>query len=181
KEGVRGVTLDLQNQVEIFRGQAAARQVDARSGYERAIKALAHEMGAGPECSFDVFDRTLPDIKAENLTREVVLSHALTRRGEITLASVGAEVLRLEVDAQGVIRLRLRSFTAAAGSDVHSRNVPQGSRSGEYRPGAIAPDYPVLIVGDRKSRVAKAEALSLRADAGFEKTRDLVALEAEDG
>ena len=69
KEGVRGVTLDLQNQVEIYRGQAAARQVDARSGYERALRALAHEMGVGPECRFDVADRTLPDRTSSCPTR----------------------------------------------------------------------------------------------------------------
>jgi outer membrane protein TolC len=181
QEGVRGVSLNLQNQVEIYRAQAVTKQIEAQSGYERALKALAHEMSVEEDHRFDVADRTLPEIKADGITRDAVVGHALCRRGEIALASIGADVLRLEVSAQGAIRFRLRSFTAAAGGDVHSRNVPQGTREGEYRPSAIAPEYPVLFVGNRKARVAKAEALSMRADAVFQKTRDLILLEAENG
>jgi len=179
--GLRGIDIRTQDRLQMYVGQGAMRKAEAENGYRRALRALAHEMGVGPDYLFDVADRTLPEVKAENITREVVIGHAVSRRGEITLACVGAEVLRLEVDAQGVIRCRLRSFTAAAGSDVHSHIVPQGSREGEYRPDAIPPEYPALLVGPRSNRVARAEALSMRAEAVYEKTRDLVTLEAENG
>ncbi len=48
-----------------------------------------------------------------------------------------------------------------------------------YRPGAVAPEMPTQISGSRSGRVEQAQAYSARAAAVADKTRGLVALEAE--
>jgi outer membrane protein TolC len=70
--------------------------------------------------------------------------------------------------------------TFAAGSDIHSTQVPQKQQNGEYRPGAVPPEMPTLLVGARSERVSRAESLHARAQAVVDATRNLVALEAED-
>src|SRR5262249_6117938 len=50
----------------------------------------------------------------------------------------------------------------------------------EYRPGAIGLEMPTLMVGPRRTRVERAGDLAARAAAVVDKTRHLVALEAED-
>jgi TP901-1 family phage major tail protein len=70
--------------------------------------------------------------------------------------------------------------TFAAGSDLHARPVPPEVRNTEYRPGAVPPEMPGLLVGSRAERVRHAETLSGRAGAVVEVTRGLIALEAAD-
>src|SRR5205085_10973004 len=101
------------------------------------------------------------------------------RRGELVQATVLAEVTCLEVEAQGTgVHKRMETF--AAGSDIHSRQVPQGVRNTEYRPGAVPPEMPTVLAGPRAERVQHAQSLHARAEAVALVTRNLIALEAED-
>src|SRR5262249_42264774 len=93
---------------------------------------------------------------------------------------VFAEVANLEVDAQASNLLGKRVDTFAAGADIHARVVPQGVRNNEYRPGALAPEMPVLLAGCRADRVQRSQDLSARAAAVVDVTRNLIALEVED-
>jgi len=108
-----------------------------------------------------------------------VVSAALARRGELVQAGIFAQVACLEVEAQGTsIHPRMQTF--AAGSDVHAALVPQAVRNTDYRPGAVPPEMPSLLVGSRLGRVKHAQDLSARAEAVLDATRKLVALEAAD-
>jgi outer membrane protein TolC len=70
--------------------------------------------------------------------------------------------------------------TFAAVGDIHSRQVPPEISDGDYRPGGIPPEMPTTLVGSRSARMERARSLTARAQAVAEKTRNLVALEAED-
>jgi outer membrane protein TolC len=157
--------------------KALDRQTAASYGYRRALAALRHEMAVEDGFQFTLAEDSLPNIDAK-IEYDVVVAHALSRRGEITLSQMGANVLALEIDAQGAVCFRLKLPTAASGADIHARFVPSGTREGEYRPDGLLPEYPTNMYGDRKSRVAKATALAMRGEAVVEKTRDLVKLEA---
>src|SRR5262249_41032311 len=49
----------------------------------------------------------------------------------------------------------------------------------DYRPGAIEPEMPPTLVGSPAERAARAGAYAQRAEAVFEKARNLIQLEAE--
>lgn len=106
---------------------------------------------------------------------------ALCRRPELALAAAGADAFRLEVYAQGAVRFKKTVPTLATGSDIKAREVPGTIRElgGMYKPGAIMPEMPPQLVGNQADRVARAMAYSQRADAVFEKAKNLVHLEAE--
>jgi hypothetical protein len=108
-----------------------------------------------------------------------VLNAALTRRAELIQARLFAEVACLEVDAQST-SFAQRMPTFAAGSDVHAVVVPQGSNAADYRPGAVPPLVPSLLVGSRAERIKHAEALRARAESVADSTRNLIALEFDD-
>jgi outer membrane protein TolC len=113
------------------------------------------------------------------VTREQIVSLALSRRGEIVQADAGIEVTSLEIDAQKRLH-GPRGQTFASGSDIHADAVPQGFSNGEYRPGAITVEMPGQLVGSKAARVEQAEALQGRATSVADKTRHLITLEAED-
>jgi outer membrane protein TolC len=75
----------------------------------------------------------------------------------------------------------LKVGTFAGAADIHAQPVPQGVANGEYRPGAIGPEMPPMLVGKHTDRVARASDLSQRAAAVVDKTYNLVALEADNG
>jgi hypothetical protein len=85
----------------------------------------------------------------------------------------------LEVEAQDS-SVHRKKETFAAGSDIHSVAIPLEVRDTEFRPGAIPPEMPDLLVGSRPDRVCRARALHARATAVAEETRNLITLEAED-
>ena len=79
------------------------------------------------------------------------------RCGEMVQASVFAQVVCLEVEAQGTsVMQKMQTF--AAGTDIHARQVPQGVHNTEYRPGAVAPEMPTLLVGSKPERMQHARA-----------------------
>ena len=162
----------------VYQHLAETRQAQAASGVKRALVALREAIGLEPECILDVPAGRLPEPDVRP-NRDEIVALALARRGELIQAGIFAQVACLEVEAQGTSVLQ-KMQTFAAGTDIHARQVPQGVRNSEYRPGAVAPEMPGLLVGNRPERVQHARALYARASAVATTARNLIALEAED-
>jgi outer membrane protein TolC len=153
-----------------------SRRAQAIQEGERARAGLREAMAVGPDYCFDLVP---VDDGLSPPCREEVIALALKRRGELVQASVAAEVVDLEVKAQGTSCLpTMRTFAAVV--DVHARPIPQGASDGEYRPEALGLEMPTLLAGSRSSRVERARVLYERAEAVVDKTRNLITLEAED-
>jgi outer membrane protein TolC len=176
--GARDVTAADVQRTAVYLRLAEAKRTQATQGVKRALAALAESVGMDPDAALDVPPGRLPEPGARPARSEVV-SAALARRGELVQAGILAQVACLEVEAQGTgVHPRMPTF--AAGSDVHAAPVPPAVRDKEYRPGAVPPGMPTLLVGPRPDRVKQAQDLSARAEAVLETTRRLVALEAAD-
>ncbi len=176
--GDRDVSSTEIQKTTVYLRLAETRQIQAVQGVTRALAALREGMGFGPETSIDIPSASLPE-PVVRVDRNEVLNAALTRRGELAQARLFAQVVCLEIDAQST-SIAQRMPTFAAGSDVHSVVVPQGSNATDYRPGAVAPLMPTLLVGSRSERVKHAEALRIRAESAAESTRNLIGLEVDD-
>jgi outer membrane protein TolC len=178
KGGIKGITKNTEDRLEVFLGQAKTRLNMAEVGIERARSLLREAMGLEPGARVDAADEFLPEIVA-SLDRDTIIAHAVTRRGEVTLAMIGADVTRLEACAQWAKRFSLAADTFARGADIHSRPLPVAERDPDYKPGAIGPEMPTQLVGKRETRKATAEVYASRAEAATAQTRSLVGLEAE--
>lgn len=174
----RDVTKDDVEKTGIRLLRARARLEETTQGEQRALSALREAMGLGPDCVLALADGRLPDADPA-VDLHAVVALALERRGELIQAANAAQVTGLEVDAQASRRLSPSVRTFAANSDIHSQPVPAGMYEENYRPGALAPEMPTQISGSRSARVEQAQAYSARADAVADKTRGLIALEAE--
>lgn len=152
--------------------------IEAQSGAERAQAALREAMGIEHTFRFDVADEILPDFGKFEIQKDVVIAHAQTRRGEVLMASLAADVTRLEALIQWAHKFRFRVETFAGAADIHSRPLPPGSKDGEYRPDVIGPEMPKTLIGDKYARSQRAWFLATRSEAVLEKTRNLVTLEA---
>lgn len=171
-------TTSTVDKISVYLGLAETRVAEAHRGIERAMAALREAMGLGLDCPLELAEAHLPQSQAE-VSKDQIIALALARRGELIQAGTAAEVVELEIDAQGTTRLpTARTFAAVV--DVHARPVPQGFSNGEYRPGAVSLEMPTLFAGPRSSRIERARDLSARAGAVVEKTRNLVALDAAD-
>jgi hypothetical protein len=159
---------------------AKGKLIDAETGADRARAVLREALGLEPCDKVDAADELLPEVKAE-LRRETVITHAVTRRGEVALAAIGADVTRLEVLAQNANKLSLRVATFANAGDIHARPIPPAQREPDYKPGAIGPEMPDKIVGKVHTRTAIAGQYAERAEAAAQQARSLVGLEAEIG
>lgn len=166
-------------QIAVYIKVVRARRDTAVEGVERALAALREATGLDPNAPIAVADAKLPDL-TPTVSRDEVLALAQSRRGEIAQTAAAAEVTGYEVKAQESKRFAPSFRTFASASDIHVQPVPQAGRGTEYHPGALGPEMPTTLVGKRDDRVAQAQALSARADAVAEKTRGLVALEADD-
>jgi outer membrane protein TolC len=164
--------------IDVYIPLVQARREEAAQGLPRALAALREAMGVGPDACVAVAAGELPTL-GPAVCREEILRLALERRGEVQQAAGAAELTALEVEAQKASLLPTARTFAFAG-DIHSQPIPAGIHNTEYRPGAITVEMPAHLVGCRKDRVAQAEALHARGHAVVEKTRNLVALEAED-
>jgi outer membrane protein TolC len=166
--------------MEIGLAKSKLLRATARLGNKQALAALREVMGVEPSELFQVKDKELPLMRQDiPLTREQVIDMAVCRRPELALAAAGVDAFRLEVYAQSKLPFRRAVPTLATGADIHSRDVPQASRGKEYRPGAIAPEMPPQLVGTKFDRVSRAMAYSHRAEAVYDKARNLIILEAE--
>jgi outer membrane protein TolC len=176
--GAPDVTQNDIDRTAFYLDLAEARRIQAEEGAERALAALKEAIGLEPCTSLDVPSAPLPEPQARPC-REEVVAWAVSRRGAVVQSDTFASVAALEVEAQGMhARLRVETFASAA--DIHAHQVPQGSRGTEYSPGTEPPEMPDTLVGCREERVQHARDLSDRAAALAEKTRGLVALEAQD-
>jgi outer membrane protein TolC len=178
KEGARDVTAAHVKQIGVYLRLARAKQLEAAAGEKRALAALKEAIGLGQECRLEVPPGGLPETD-QRPCRDEILALALARRGDLAQAHLFAEVACLEVAAQGTSVLT-RKETFAAAADIHASQVPQGAHDGEYRPGAVPPAMPTLLVGSRADRVQVARSYHARAGAVVETTRNLISLEAED-
>jgi outer membrane protein TolC len=177
-DGARDISVADARRALVFLRLAQTRQVEAEQGVKRALATLQEAVGLGPHFCLDVAEDRLPDPMAEPCRAEVI-AWAVSRRSELARAMTFAQVVCLEVDAQATSHRR-RMETFAAGSDIHSTQVPMEVRNSEYRPGAVAPEMPTLLVGPKPERVQRARSLYTRAVAVVDVTRNLIALEAED-
>lgn len=173
----RDVTTSTVDRVTVYLGLAETRQVQAAEGINQALAALKEAIGLGPECPLQVPDEPLPESAAQP-QRAAIIALAQASRPELVQATDVAEVIALEIDAQGTsIRHRVNTFAIAA--DLHAHPIPQGISNTEYRPGAIGPEMPPELVGSRTVRMELARAYSARAAAVVDKTRNLIGLEAD--
>lgn len=172
------INVDTRDTLLVYLSQLRGKRTEAKLAQERAMAGLREAMGVGCEMEFLPADQQLPEMNLE-VEKATVVDLACSRRGEMTLASMGVEIVWLETSAQSAIRFRPLTRTFAAGSDLHAKQVPQGSREAEYRPNAIGLEMPSHLVGDRTSRMARSAALGERADAVLQKTKNLITLEAE--
>ncbi len=181
--GKEGAPPDL-NALSVTRARgylalAEGRVDETNRGLGRAMSALREAMGFGPEFQFQIVEDVLP-APVKGIDKDQILQLAMSCRGEVEMAQQGADVTCLEIKAQMGIARKKRLMTAASGGDVHSNPVPTGSFGDDYKPGAIGLDFPINFVGPRDDRVARARDVNQRAEAAAEKSRILVALEAED-
>jgi outer membrane protein TolC len=155
-------------------------KIRAETGRRSSQAALKNAMGLDQTEDVTPKDTELPLMLNGSVTQEQVLAEAVARRPELAQAAAGVDVFQLEVHAQAKVGgpFRLQVPTFAAGTDLHSRQVPMAVRNGTYRPGAIAPEMPTTMVGKKADRVAKACEYSHRQQALYEATLGLVRLEA---
>jgi outer membrane protein TolC len=176
--GAPNVTSNDVDRATVALRLAKTRQFQAAQGAKRALAALKEAVGLEPGACLDVPPGTLP-VPEVKLCLGDVVGLALARRGDLARATIFAQVVCLEIEAQGTTS-HPKVNTFAAGSDIHATQVPQGVQNNEYRPAAVPPEMPTLLVGPRPERVQRAQALHARARAMVDTTRNLIALEAED-
>lgn len=178
KAGSRDITQNDADRTSFYVDLAETRRLEAAAGDQRALAALKEAIGLEPDAAIDVPTSPLMEPTARP-SRDEVIAAALRHRPDVVQANTFAAVSALEVDAQSRSR-RLRMTTFATGADIHARQVPQTNHNHQYAPGSEPPEMPDTLVGHRCERVQRAGSLSERASALAVKTRDLIALEAED-
>jgi outer membrane protein TolC len=156
---------------------AQARREEAVEGLQRASSALREAMGVGPDCRLALAQSKLLDLDVTP-DKDQILALALARRGELAQADAAFAATCFEIEAQKSTFF-LSGHTFAIGSDIHAHPIPAAEHDDRYRPGAISIEMPAVIAGRRGDRVQQAEAYHQRAGAVVEKTRNLVALDAE--
>jgi len=162
--------------------QAKKLYATAKLGRQKAMAGLREVMGVDDRTfHFQIADTALPVMKQNvPLTKDRVVELALERRPELVLAAAGVDAFRLEVYAQGKIPFKRVVPTLASGADIHAKEIPQAIRlPNEYRPGGILPEMPPQLVGSKYDRVCRAMAFAQRAEAVYEKARNLILAEAE--
>jgi outer membrane protein TolC len=173
----RDLTQNAVDRNEAFLGLARTRLIEAQEGERRALAALREAIGLGPDCDFTVPNEAIPTPAAKPSCKEIV-ALALQCRGEIVEADVLAQATALEIEAQKKSH-RHQKTTFAAYTDLHATAVPVGEANNDYRPGALSPALPTTLAGKRSVRVELAQEYAARSAAVADKTRNLVALEAE--
>jgi outer membrane protein TolC len=177
--GDRDVTTADVQRTTVYLRLAQTKQTQAAEGRKRAVAALKEAIGHDQCVALEILEVPLRDPEAQP-NREEVGAIALARRGDLIEAGILAQVSCLEIDAQASSHLKRKMETFAAGTDIHARQVPDAVRNNDYRPGAVPPEMPTLLVGTMPERVERARSLSERAKAVYHTARNLVALEAED-
>jgi outer membrane protein TolC len=162
--------------------EAKKLQATAKFGRQKALAGLREVMGVDERTfPFRVKDDAMPVMKQNvPLAKDRVVELALERRPELVLAAAGVDAFRLEVYAQGKIPFKRVVPTLASGADIHAKEIPHAVRtSNDYRPGGILPEMPPQLVGSKYDRVCRAMAFAARAEAVYEKARNLIIIEVE--
>jgi outer membrane protein TolC len=154
------------------------RDEETLEGRQRALAGLREALGVGPEFEINLPARSLPCPKVEP-KMEVIRALAVERRGELLQATTAEQITSLEIDAQHAISLPT-GRTFAAGSDIHAQPLRTGSYGQEYSPAAVGLEMPTTLAGSKHARMEQAGHYHDRAVAVADKTRQLIALEAED-
>jgi hypothetical protein len=162
---------------KLFLSLARTKQAEAHRGSQLAMDGLREAMGVGPDCPFEIAFVRLPD-PVRGVDKQQLVALAVSRRGEVIQADSAQNITALEIKAQSLTRMA-KGHTSAAGGDFHAKPIPTGSFGDDYKPGAIGLDFPTLFVGPKETRMERAAFVNGRAGAVAEKTRNLVALEAE--
>jgi outer membrane protein TolC len=178
KAGARDVNASDVSRITVAVRLAETKHLEASQGIKRALAALREALGQGPEFHFGVPDQRLPVPEARPVLHDA-LAAALTRRPGLIQAQLFADLVALEVEAQGTT-CRTRVETFAAGGDIHSRPVPTGTHDTVYRPGALGSEMPGLLAGSKAERMQRARDLHARALDVVAQTRNLITLETED-
>jgi outer membrane protein TolC len=177
KGGAREVTNTDVERTAVYMDLADVKRIQATKGVERALAALKEAIGLEPCATLQVPAERLPE-PSDRPNRKEIICWALARRADLIQANLFTELTGLEVEAQST-SLNHKMDTFAQGGDIHSSQVPQGIANTDYRPAAIPPEMPIGLVGSCTDRVAHAQSLNGRAVAVADKTRHLIALEAE--
>lgn len=178
KGGTKEISQNTVDKLAVAIGEAKKKMIFAETGTDRARAALREAMGLEPGVYVDAADEVLPEIRAD-LDRDTVIAHAISRRGEVQLAQIGADVTRLEACAQWARKLALTAYTYAIAGDIHARPIPPSQRDPDYKPGAIGPEMPDRLLGRNDTRSGTAAMYADRAKAAADQARSLVGLEAE--
>jgi hypothetical protein len=178
ESGARDASEADVRRAEVYLRMATAKKIEAAVGVRRATNALLEAMGFGCDGNIEITIGRLPELDAHPIQEEII-ALALARRGELIRSNVLADVACLEVEAQNVC-VAYRKETFAAGTDIHAVLIPQGIQNTEYRPGAVAPEYPTMLAGSRQERVRHAQSLYARARSAADVARNLIVLDAKD-
>jgi outer membrane protein TolC len=174
--GARDVTAEDVDRALLYLRLAQAKQAQASQGVKRALAALAEAIGLEPDACLDVPPGGLPRPEVRPCLGDVIAA-ALARRAEVIQTGIFADVVSLEVEAQGTsIHRRMQTFASAA--DIHAQQARQGVHDDEYRPGANPEAMPGSLAGCKPARMRTAQAYATRAAAVAEETRYLIVLEA---
>lgn len=184
--GSREVTTSDLERITTYQLIAQTRLARARLGSEQARAALREAIGLSEKEPLHIAAVSLADYydsvtkhmreNKQTISCDKAVELALAHRPEATQAHLLAEVIALEIKAQG-LTLRSNALTFAARSDIHSKTLPATILDPDYRPGPIAPEMPAVLSGTRRARQSRTEALYLRALSGAEKVEHLIALE----
>jgi outer membrane protein TolC len=178
RQGVREIKEMDAKRIDVYLQLTRARREEAVRGIHLALCALQEAVGLGPDCCLEIPEVELPEIQVQLCCSEVI-DLALSRRGEIVQARIGAEIFDLEVHAQAISH-GVKKQTFAAFADIHSQPLPAGAQQPEYVPAGLGPQMPAYLAGHKEDRVERAQTLAARAHAVVEKTRNLAILEAQD-
>jgi outer membrane protein TolC len=176
--GARDVTAADVSRSTVYLRLAETKHIQATQGVKRALVALREAIGFGPEIAVSIPPGGLPETTTQP-NRDAALTAALSRRGELIQASALAQITCVEADAQATSMLQ-RMETFAAGIDIHSMQIPQGSNGIDYRPPGVPPEMPTILLGTRPERLKQVQSLIARADNVVKTARNLVTLEVED-
>jgi outer membrane protein TolC len=178
KAGARDITDADVNRTKVYWRLAETKRIQATQSVKLALSALREAIGLDSDAALEVRSGPLSSPTVYPREKEIV-AWTVARRGELIRASIFADVVCLEAEAQA-LSLHLRKETFAAGTDIHATLVPQGVQNSQYRPGAIAPEMPVILYGPRSERVKNAQLYHARALSLVEVVRKLITLEAEE-
>jgi outer membrane protein TolC len=187
----KSVTKDDLDKLDIYVKLAESKVGEASVGMIRAKAALREAIGLEYNTAFEIEGGNLTNYyeTAQKFTKtqkvklccNTAADYAARYRPEVAQASILADVTCLEAQAQKSNFLHFYARTFAASTDIHAKVLPAGIINGDYRPGPVGPEMPTYLIGSASKRHERASILFERSLAVWDKARNLVALEAEEG